>query len=446
MRKQWVTALVLVLIIALLGACSSGKGTGASGGSSSSAASSSSGGGAADGGKKELNILMEQVPDTDLVKQVTKKFTAETGIKVNIEAVNYASMHEKLIPQLLGATSSYDVIVADNYWVGEFTSAGWLEPLDSYIQRDKFDTSVYLKSMFDMVGQVGGKTYMLPFYNYAMSLIYRTDVFNDPDLKSKYQAQFGREMKIPDNLEEYVNISKFITKEKGDKMYGSVMMGLRPDPISVEWLNYLYSSGGDILNADGTPRVNDANGVKALELYVDNMKNAAPKGAAGFGFDEAFNVFAQGNAASFITYNWMLPKLQNQSESKVAGKVDLASVPGGSSLNGGWGWAIPKNAEDKETSWKYLKFIESFKIAKERALLGGSPTRTDVFTDKEVLAKYPHYAKVQQILKNSKMIPIIPQAPQLIEILGRELSEAVSGGKSPKDALDTVAKDVKDLK
>lgn len=440
MKKRWCSVVVLALTVSLLSACGSGNDGGAG------PASSASSGAPAGGGKKELNILMETVPDTEMVQKVTEKFIAETGIKVNIESVNYASMHEKLVPQLLGSTSSYDVIVVDNYWVGEFTDAGWLEPLDSYIKRDKFDTSVYLKSMFDMVGQVGGKTYMLPFYNYAMSLIYRTDVFNDPDLQSKYLAATGKELKLPDTLEEYVNISKFITKEKGGAMYGSVMMGLRPDPISVEWLNYLYSSGGDFFGSDGAPRINDEKAVKALELYVDNMKNAAPKGAAGFGFDEAFNVFAQGNAASFITYNWMLPKLQNASESKVAGKVGIASVPGGSSLNGGWGWAIPKNAEDKEASWQYLKWIESFDIAKERALLGGSPTRRDVLADSDVLGQYPHYVKVQQILEASKMIPIIPQAPQLIEILGRELSEAVSGGKTPKEALDTVASEIKNLK
>ncbi|WP_256758338.1 ABC transporter substrate-binding protein [Cohnella sp. WQ 127256] len=435
MRKHGLVLMAIILTLSLLSACSSGNK------SNSSESSAASGG----KGKKELNILMESVPDTEFVKQVVDKYTAETGVKINIEAVNYASMHEKLVPQLLNATSSYDLIVVDNYWVGEFTDAGWMEPLDSFIERDRFDTSVYLKSLFNMVGQVDGTTYMLPFYNYAMSLIYRTDVFMDPELKSKYQAEFGRELTIPETLEEYVNISKFITKEKGSTMYGSVMMGLRPDPISVEWLNYLYSSGGEFFKEDGSPRINDANALKALELYIDNMKNAAPKGAAGFGFDEAFNVFAQGNAASFVTYNWMLNKLQDKEESKVAGLVNVAEVPGGASLNGGWGWAIPKNAEDKEASWQFLKWVESFEIAKERASLGGSPTRKDVLTDSDVLGQFPHYVNVQKIIEKSKMIPIIPQAPQLIEILGRELSEAVSGGKSPQDALDTIAKEVKEF-
>lgn len=431
LKKSLAVALSVVMLIMLLAACSG---------------SASEGNNIEEGGKKELSILMESVPDTEFVQAVAEKFTKETGIKLNIESVNYASMHEKLLPQLLNPTNSYDVIVVDNYWVGEFTTAGWLEPLDSYIQKDHFDTSRYVKSMFDMVGQVDGTTYMLPFYNYAMSLVYRKDVFEDADLQSKYKAEFGKDLQIPDSLEEYVEISKFITKEKEGQMYGSVMMGLRPDPISVEWLNYLYSSGGNFYDESGAAIINNDKGIKALELYMDNMQNAAPKGAPGFGFDEAFNVFAQGQAASFITYNWMLPKLENPSESQVAGKVDIAHVPGGISLNGGWGWAIPSNAQDKETAWKFISWIESFDIAKERALLGGSPTRKDVFLDQDVLARYPHYTKVEKIIDASRMIPIISDAPQLIEILGRELSEAVSGGKSAKDALDTVAKEIKDLK
>ncbi|MDB5056056.1 MAG: extracellular solute-binding protein family 1 [Bacilli bacterium] len=430
-KKNTAIIIILVICLTLLAACNKDK--------TNTAASPNS-------GTQEISILMESVPDTDYVKQVIQKFTDKTGIKVNIEAVNYASMHEKLVPQLINSTNSYDLIVVDNYWVGEFTSAGWLEPLDAYIKKDNFDTSVYLDSMLKMVGKINGTTYMLPFYNYAMSLIYRKDVFEDPDLKSKYLAKFGREMKISDNLEEYVNISKFITEQKGKDMYGSVMMGLRPDPISVEWLNYLYSSGGDFYDKAGKPTINNENGQKALKMYIDNMTNAAPKGSAGFGFDEAFNVFAQGNAASFITYNWMLPKLGNASESKVAGKVDIAKVPGGVSLNGGWGWAIPKNAKNKDASWKFLSWIESFTETKERALLGGSPTRSDVFSDPEVVAKYPYYPKVQEIIATSKMIPIISDAPKLIEILGRELSEAVSGGKTPQKALDTVADEIKGLK
>ena len=90
-----------------------------------------------------INILMESVPDTRFVQEVVPEFEQQTGIDVEIEVVNYAEMHTKLVPQLVAPTGSYDVIVVDFYWVGEFTKAGWLQPLDERIQQDNVDTSVY---------------------------------------------------------------------------------------------------------------------------------------------------------------------------------------------------------------------------------------------------------------------------------------------------------------
>lgn len=385
-------------------------------------------------GKTSINILMEDVPDTQCVMNRLSEFEAQTGIKVNVESVNYSSMHEKILTQMLSNTNAYDVIVVDCYWVGEFAAAGWMAPLDQFIADTKFDTSVYIPSMMEMVGQVDGTTYMLPFYNYMLSLIYRTDVW----------ADYG--MEIPSNMEDYVAACKEITAKSGGAMAGAVMQGLRPDPIAMEWCNYLFSCGGDFYDEAGNIVINSPEAVKALELYVDNMQNAAPAGAPGFGFDEAFNVIAQGNAASYVTYNWMLPRLENKEESSVPGLCDITPMPGGVSLNAGWGWAIPHNAADKEASWKFLQWVESADVCKARAMDGGSPTRSDVMSDATVLATCPYLDTVKTIMENSKMIPIMEDAPQLIEVLGRELSEAVTGAKTAQQALDTLAAEMAKMK
>ncbi len=389
---------------------------------------------AAKAAKTSINILMEDVPDTKCVMNRLSEFEEQTGIKVNVESVNYSSMHEKILTQMLSNTNAYDVIVVDCYWVGEFAAAGWMAPLDDFIAESKFDTSVYIPSMMEMVGQVNGTTYMLPFYNYMLSLIYRTDVW----------AEYG--MEIPDNMEAYVEACKQITAQSGGSMAGAVMQGLRPDPIAMEWCNYLFSCGGDFYDEAGNVAINSPEAVKALELYVDNMQNAAPAGAPGFGFDEAFNVIAQGNAASYVTYNWMLPRLENKEESSVPGLCDITPMPGGVSLNAGWGWAIPHNAEDKEASWKFLQWVESADVCKARAMDGGSPTRSDVMSDAAVLAACPYLETVKTIMETSKMIPIMEDAPQLIEVLGRELSEAVTGAKTAQQALDTLAQEMSKMK
>jgi len=398
-----------------------------------------------------INIMMEGVPDTEYVQSLLPQFEEETGIKVNIEVLNYALMHEKLVPQLTAGEGegSYDLIVVDNYWVGEFTGAGWLIPLDEYVKgSDTVNMDLYLPSMVEMVGVQNGTTYMLPFYNYAMALIYREDLLNDPALQAEYIEKYGKDLAIPDNLADYVELAKFMTRDTNNDgevdIYGTSMMGLRPDPTAMEWLNYLYSSGG-LLYKDGKTVVDSEAGVQALTLYKDAMMNAAPPGAPAYGFDEAFSTMSQGKAFSYISFNWMLPVLNDPEQSSVVGKVNVARVPGGVGLLGGWGWAIPVSSPNYDAAWKFIEWVESYPIAKERALLGGAPTRLDVFQDAEVLAKYPHYSEVEKIVGEAIMFPNMTRSPQIVEVLGRVISEVVTGSKEPADAVKELGVELEKL-
>ena len=213
----------------------------------------------------------------------------------------------------------------------------------------------------------------------------------------------------------------------------------------MEWSNYLFTLGGDYYDEKWHPRINDEIGIKAAELYIDLLKNGAPPGAASFNLDDAFREMAQGKAFSMISYNWMIPQLDDPEKSSVAGKVALTPMPGGVGLNGGWGWAIPKNSQHKEEAWKFIKWVESPDIAKRRALMGGAPTRFDVFTDEEVVKKYPWYPKAMWLVMRAKHVPEFQYSAQMIEVAGRELSLAATGAKPVKEALDTAATELEKL-
>ncbi len=204
-----------------------------------------------------LNILMEGVPDTEFVKQLVPEFEAATGNKVNLEVVNYAEMHTKLVPQLVAPKGSYSAIVVDFYWVGEFTKAGWLQPLDERIAADKVDTSVYVPALMDLVGKVDGTTYMLPFYNYAMGLTYRTDLLADAKNQADFKAKYGMDLGVPKTWDEYLKQVEFFTK---DGMHGVVNQGLRPDPIAMEWSNYLFANGGRVSRRQVEPDLQQREG------------------------------------------------------------------------------------------------------------------------------------------------------------------------------------------
>jgi ABC-type glycerol-3-phosphate transport system substrate-binding protein len=396
-----------------------------------------------------INILMESVPDTRFVQEVVPAFEHQTGIDVEIEVVNYAEMHTKLVPQLVAPTGSYDVIVVDFYWVGEFTKAGWLQPLDDRIEQDNVDTSVYFDSLMNLVGKVDGVTYMLPFYNYAMGLTYRKDLINDPKEQQAFKDKYGIELRVPETWDEYMKQVEFFTRDTdGDgqtDFYGVVNQGLRPDPIAMEWSNYLYANGGQYYG-EGTwqPMLGTPEAKKALEDYRTNLSKYGPPGAASFGFDEAFNVAAQGKAYSYITYNMFRTAYDDPEQSAVVGKMEIAAVPNGG-LNGAWGWAIPNSSPDPDAAWTFLRWIESPEITKKRALLGGSPTRVDVFEDPELLAKYEYYPALRHLLETSRNFPVFTYTPQFVEVLGRELSLAVTGQKEPEAALATTSEEFADL-
>ncbi len=118
-----------------------------------------------------INILMEGVPDTRYVQELLPEFEQadrhrrrDRGRQLRRDA------HQARAAAGAPSRAATTAIVVDFYWVGEFTKAGWLQPLDERIKADKVDTSVYVPAMMNLVGKVDGVTYMLPFYNYAMGL------------------------------------------------------------------------------------------------------------------------------------------------------------------------------------------------------------------------------------------------------------------------------------
>lgn len=394
--------------------------------------------------RKEINVLMESVPDTDFVLECLPEFEKATGIKVNIESVTYAAMHEKLIPQLTARRGSYDVIVVDKQWVGEFVGAGWLEPLDRYIANTKgFDTSVYVPALFNQIGQVHGSTYMLPFYNYSMGLVYRTDLFEDAQLKAEYKKRFGKDLAVPTTVEDYIQTAKFMTRNyKGEQIYGVIPQLARGVGIHAEWACLMFALGGDYYDSRWKPTVNKGGALRAAEVLLELYKTSAPAGATAYNFDEVFSAMSQGKGTMMATYGWMLAKLNDPEQSKVAGKVAMTVMPGGHAVGGGWGWAIPKSAPDADAAWQFLSWVESFEVAKKRALLGGAPTRFDVFRDKEVLAKYPTMSEMEKIVATGKPMPIMLRANQVVDVLARELSEAMTSRKTVQKAMDDAAREL----
>ena len=368
-----------------------------------------------------LRALMEDVPETRIIEALLPEFTQKTGIKVEFEKIGYPDMHDKLVTQLVSAESAYNLLEVDFLWAGEFPAANWLLDLKPMAEASKFDTAPFIPSMLDLLGRTADKMPLVPMYNYSMGLIYRTDLLSDEKLKAAYKQETGKDLAVPQTLEDYVAISKFMKAKAG--VEGAAMQGQRGDPNAMEFSNYLFSSGGRYLNDDRTVALDSPEARKALDLYVDNIKNGAQQGALSATLDDTLRLMCGGKAFSMVTYWWMLPQIDDAKACpEAAGKVALSVMPGGHGESGGWGWGIPANVpeDQQKAAWTFIQWVQSKEIAVKRALQGHAPVRSDVFSDPAVLAKYPFYKTAEAVVASGKSFPIFTYSAEYENLLGTQ--------------------------
>ena len=383
---------------------------------------------------KTLNLLLETVPDSTALFEVAPEFEKLSGAKLNMEAVNYSLMHEKLVPSLTASSGSYDVLAVDSYWAGEFVTANWIQPLDERIAADKIDTSVYYPALMDINGKVKGTTYMLPFWQYAMGLLYRKDIVEDPAFQAAYKEKFGRDWRLPETLQEYAELAKWAGQQTGKA--GAAMSGQRADPVVMEATNYVFSLGADFYNRETwEPALNSPEGIEAVKIYADLLANAAQPGALGANFDDVANALKQDKAVFSISYLFLMPTLQDPKESKVVDKMAFARMPGQDSLLGAWGWAIPTNAANPDCSWEFIKWVESKDVAMKRAMAGGQATQAWIYDDADYIKRWPQMAAVGDALAHAKGLPVMSRATQLVEVFAEVMGEVLANGTDPATAV-----------
>ena len=108
---------------------------------------------------------------------------------------------------------------------------------------------------------------------------------------------------------------------------GVVYQGFRYEGLTVNFLELLYSEGGNIVSEDGKEATADSQEVKdVLKFMADGIKNgAAPKAVTTYKEEESRRAFESGNAT--FMRNWPYAYSLGK-DSKIADKFDIATFPG----------------------------------------------------------------------------------------------------------------------
>jgi multiple sugar transport system substrate-binding protein len=387
-------------------------------------------------GKVVLKALMEQVPDSDIVKEMAKDFNKENpNIQIDIEMLPYDQMRDKLVSSFLAPKSAYDIIVVDNPWMYDFASAGYLEPLDKKIDGAGGDYNFDdFSAPLRKIASVNDKVYGIPFYNYATGVIYRKDLFEKNNIT------------FPQSLEELQAAAKKLT---ADGKYGIASQPQKGYKILEEWSNWLFAAGGEIQDNEGNVTLDSPEAREALTKYIETYKSSAPPNSSNWAFDEAMRSVSSGESAMTINYNWMLPTLNNTKgpAGDLAGKFDLAEMPGGKAALGAWYWSIPSKTTHKEEVWEFINWLTSSKQEVNRVIQGGAPVRNSAMDNPDVWEKgygESYYTTLKKILEDARPLADGPNAEEMIQVIGTELNAAVNGQKSVDEAITDAAAQAKE--
>ncbi|WP_108482179.1 extracellular solute-binding protein [Oceaniglobus ichthyenteri] len=384
-------------------------------------------------------------PHYEAVVQVLPQFTEETGIEVEVDMLPYLKMRERQTLELTQDEGEYDLISYVVFSKADYIFADQLENLAKYFMNPKLSDPTYdAKDLIDgyvqNIGVAGGtKGYLpgptgslfgLPQGSETSVLMYRKDIFEKHGID------------VPQNYDQLLEVACQIPEvEPG--MGGMASRAASGHQASHAFLLHLAPLGGRVFDDNWNPVINSEEGVAAANA-LKTIVDCGPKGAMSFGPSEAANSFSNGESAMFMDSIAFAPGFEDPTRSKVAGNVGYALHPEGvrrGSQTGGFGIAIPKNAEHKEAAFLLAQWLTSKRGDKLIAMAGGNPSRFSTYADAEVQAKYPFAETFGEALKyaDPDWRPIIPTWGKINADIGTTMSKVLTEGLDPKEALDGVA-------
>ncbi|MEG3925081.1 MULTISPECIES: ABC transporter substrate-binding protein [unclassified Microcoleus] len=336
---------------------------------------------------------------------------------------------------LLGE-SPYDIINMDIVWVPKFAAAGWVSDLTDRIPPEQL--SKFIQGNVEG-GRYRGKLYRIPHASDAGMLYYRKDILEQAKIPA------------PKTFEEMVKISQNLQKQ-GKATWGYLWQGKQYEGVSAMFVEVLSGFGGFWANPQTFEvGLDKPEAIKAVEFLKNTIASGiSPPGVTTYGEEETRLLFQNGKA--LFLRNWpYVWKLANAEGSNVRGKIAidpmLSSIgqTGGSCL-GGWGWGIAKTSKHPEQAWKAIQYLTSEETQRKFIIQTGLvPSYKSLFTNKEIVAKYPHYPQLLKVVERSALRPPLAQYAQASDILQRYLSSAFTGRMSAEQAMKAAASETRNL-
>ena len=390
-------------------------------------------GGGQSAGSGTLNALfMKQAAysETD-VKNMTEQFQKQNpGISVNLTFVAYEALHDKIVAAAPAGT--YDTVLVDVVWPAEFASKKMIVDV-----TDRFPESERSKIFPGALKttEYEGRYYGVPWILDTKYFYYNKSMLGEAGVNSP-----------PDTWDGVVEAARAM-KSKGVVEYPLVWSWAQAEAIICDYATLLGAYGGQFFDERGKPAFNTGGGLQALEFMRMTLDEKISNPASTESLEEDVRrIISQGEAAMALNWTYMFSLANDPNESQVAGQIDIAHIPkgpaGAPGVNGSMGMAIANGSQNQDAAWKYIQFMTSQKIQNQYAELS-LPIWKSSYDDKQVVQALPQVVPIAKEQLNDMILrPVVPQYNDVSHTLQVEMQQALTGDKTPKQALDDAAKAV----
>ena len=385
---------------------------------------------------------------TDARELASKFEEANPGIKLRFITLSENQARAKITASTSMGGKEFDVVMISNYETPQWAANGWLVNLSDYANKTPgYDQNDFIPSLRESLSYEGNM-YSVPFYGESSFLMYRKDLFDEAGITVPKQptwqqvAEWAQKLDSPD----MVGICL-----RGKPGWGEVLAPL--DTV-------INTFGGRWYDMDWNAQLTSPEVEKAVQFYVDTVKNYGEPGAATSGFGECATQFSQGRTAMWYDATSAVSVLEDPASSTVVGKVGYAMAPMVEKPNSGWlyTWSlgIPKSSDNKDAAWKFISWMTDqnyIKLVGEelgwaRVPPGSRLSTYQIPEYKEASKAFgqvtldsieganPLKPTVQPVPYTGVQFLAIPEFQDLGTRVSQQISSAIApGGQSVKDAL-----------
>jgi multiple sugar transport system substrate-binding protein len=382
---------------------------------------------AADAGSKTIRVTLANHVWTDTIKSKLPEFEKATGLKVELSQYGEDQLSAQYNVKLNAGTSEIDVMMYRPLQEGKlFAKNGYLANLSTDVKANKTWGWEDFQS-----GPVGATTYKnnvvgVPIITEQEVLYYRKDLL----------AKAG--LQVPKTMDELQAAAKAI-KAQNPGVAGFVARTGK-SPAVTQFSSFLYSFGGDFVDANGKSGVASDAAKKAYAFYGGLIHNYGPANVStDMSWPEAMAIFTQGKAGLYTEADSLYKNATDPVKSKVANTVGFAPMPSGANGSKAYNvpsWALGINAAsaNQANAWKFIEWATSKDMTLGIQKAGVPGARTSVWNDPAGISTYPAdlAAAIAESTKNGvgHDRPLVIKVPESRDIVGNPIVVAITGGDS----------------